>query len=158
MQAPKGWATKGWATKGIWVHFPQEKFEILMLWNTISSVLRARGQFLSMNWSLNLFPFYAYFYLRGFAYKNLVLCCLFGSFLDFSFSEIYSVRSFTISIIRIHLKISEHMWKNQDFSYPDSRLVRDSGLVLKQDQESPDEIRMVGQSDNRCQKLVRTYS
>ena len=153
MQAPKGWATKG-----IWVHFPQEKFEILMLWNTISSVLRARGQFLSMNWSLNLFPFYAYFYLRGFAYKNLVLCCLFGSFLDISFSEIYSVRSFTISIIRIHLKISEIMWKNQDFSYPDSRLVSDSGLVLKQDQESPDKIEMVGQSDNRCQKLVRTYS
>ena len=110
MQAPKGWATKG-----IWVHFPQEKFEILMLWNTISSVLRARGQLLSMNWSLNLFPFYAYFYLRGFAYKNLVLCCLFGSFLDISFSEIYSVSSVTISIIRIHLKISEHYVKKSGF-------------------------------------------
>ena len=68
-----------------------------------------------MNWSLNLFPFYAYFYLRGFAYKNLVLCCLFGSFLDISFSEIYSVSSVTISIIRIHLKISEHYVKKLGF-------------------------------------------
>ena len=73
-------APKGWATKGIWAHFPQEKFEILMLWNTISSVLRARGQFLSMNWSLNLFPFLCLFLLAWLCLQELGFMLSFWQF------------------------------------------------------------------------------
>ena len=38
-------ALKGWAARRVWGHSPPENFELLILWNAISGVLR--GQFLS---------------------------------------------------------------------------------------------------------------
>ena len=46
---------KGWATRGVWGHAPPENFEILVLWNVISSVLR--GQILSKMFSKSIVLF-----------------------------------------------------------------------------------------------------
>ena len=82
---------KGWAAKGIWGHSPQKIWKIgssempfLVFWED-NFCLRC---------SLNWLPFYASFYLPGFTYKYSILfyiSCGFKSFLDISFSWVYSV-------------------------------------------------------------------
>ena len=48
-------AVKGPATRGVWGHVPPENFEIFVLWNAISSVLR--GQILSKMFSKSIVLF-----------------------------------------------------------------------------------------------------
>ena len=48
-------------SRGVWGHAPPENFEILVLWNAISSVLR--GQILSKMFSLNQLSFLCLFLL-----------------------------------------------------------------------------------------------
>ena len=62
-------------------HATPENFELFMLWNAFSSVLR--GQFLS-KCQLNRCHFYAYSYLHGFTYKNSILFHILCSLLTFS--------------------------------------------------------------------------
>ena len=80
MGAPIGCAASG--SRGVF----RKKIEILMIWEAIPSVLR--GQFYAKSNEL-IVIFFAYFSLRVFVYKYLILIsisCSFLSFPDINFS------------------------------------------------------------------------
>ena len=106
------WTPKAQAARGDWGPAPPENFDILMLW---------RGQLLSEMFAKSI----VIFKLTG------ILICMAStantwfyfvfraiSFLDISFSWVYSVRCCCIRIIRIHLKISEQLVKIGIFPTP----------------------------------------
>ena len=82
-------ALKGRATRGVWGHAPPENFEILVLWNVISSVLR--GQFCP-NCSLNQLSFLGVFLfgvtLRRSSQLYFIFCAVFEIVLDIYYFQL----------------------------------------------------------------------
>ena len=111
---------------------PQKIFLILVLWNAISNVLRGQILFKMFSKSIVLFMliFIAVTSRRssGFFFIQVVR---FLKLLWISLSaEVYSVWCHCMSIIRIHLKISEQLSKSEIF-LSRTHIDRDSGFSSK---------------------------
>ena len=80
--------------RGVWGHFPPDFFEILILWNAISSVLS--GQFLPkvLAKSIVIFMLFLFGWLFAWLFEQIVDFILyfggFWSFLDIRISKVYS--------------------------------------------------------------------
>ena len=113
-------AVKGPTTRGVWGHAPPENYEILVLWNAISSVLR--GQILSKMFS-----------------KSIVLLCLFllawirveeVNYILYKLCGFWNCSGyhFQLSILCV-VSLYEFIWKFQNncrnlkFSYPERILI-----------------------------------
>ena len=80
---------KGRATRGVWGHAPPENFEILVLWNVISSVLR--GQILSKLFSKSTVIFRRIFIgvtLRRSSQLYFIFCVVFEIVLDIYYFQL----------------------------------------------------------------------
>ena len=121
-------AVKGPTTRGVWGHAPPENFEILVLWNAISSVLR--GQILFKMFSKSIVLFMLIFIgvtSHGSSQFYFIQVVRFLKLLWISLSAKYtSVWCHCMSIIRIHLKISEQLSKSEIF-LSRTHIDRDSG-------------------------------
>ena len=111
-------------SRGVWGHAPPENFEILVLWNAISSDLR--GKILSKRFSKSIVLFMLIFIgvtSRRSSQFYFVQVVRFLKLLWISLSAKYtSVWCHCMSIIRIHLKISEQLSKSE-ISYPERILI-----------------------------------
>ena len=122
------WAVKGQTTRGVWGHAPPENYEILVLWNAISSVLR--GQILSKMFSKSIVLFMLIFIgvnsrrSSQFYFKQVVR---FLKLLWISLSTKYTMCGV---IVWIHLKISEQLSKSEIF-LSRTHIDRDSGFSSK---------------------------
>ena len=118
------WAVKRSTTRGVWGHAPPENFEILVLWNAISSVLR--GQILS-KCSLNQLSFLCLFLYKlcgfwncsGYHFQLSILC--------------------VVSLYEYHKNLFENfrttVCRNLKFSYPERILI---GIrVFREKSEGP---------------------
>ena len=99
----------------IFQHLRSNKFEIFMLWNAISSLLRR--QFMSKMFAIINCHFYAYYYFHGLLLKYLILFYI----LDIIFSKCTLVLFW---VYKYHKNSFENIrCQNWDFSYPDCILV-----------------------------------
>ena len=124
---------KGPTTRGVWGHAPPENFEVLVLWNAISSVLR--GQILS-KCCLNQLSFFMLIFIgvtsRRSSQFYFIQVVRFLKLLWISLSAKYTLCGVIVwsSIIRIHLKISEQLSKSEIF-LSRTHIDRDSGFSSK---------------------------
>ena len=138
-------AVKGPTTRGVWGHAPPGKFEILVLWNAISSDLR--GQILSKRFSKSIVLFMLIFIgvtsRRSSQFYFIKVVRLF-KLLWISLS-VYSVWCHCMSIIRIHLKISEQLYV-EIWNFPIPNAYWSGFGIFEQNRKDPDEIRMIKES------------
>ena len=138
-------AVKGSTTRGVWGHAPPENFEILVLWNAISSDLR--GQILSKRFSKSIVLFMLIFIgvtSRRSSQFYFIKVVRLLKLLWISLS-VYSVWCHCMSIIRIHLKISEQLYV-EIWNFPIPNAYWSGFGYFEKNRKDPDEIRMVKES------------
>ena len=114
--------------RGVWGHAPPENFEILVLWNAISSVLR--GQILSKMFSKSIVLFMLIFIgvtSRRSSQFYFIQVVRFLKLLWISLSTKYTLCGV---IVWIHWKISEQLSKSEIF-LSRTHIDRDSGFSSK---------------------------
>ena len=120
-------SSEGATSRGVWGHAPPENFEILVLWNAISSILR--GQILSKMFSKSIVLFMLIFIgvtSRKSSQFYFIQVVWFLKLLWISLSTKYTLCGV---IVWIHLKISE-LSKSEIF-LSRTHIERDSGFSSK---------------------------
>ena len=121
-------SSEGATSRGVWGHAPPENFEILVLWNAISSVLR--GQILFKMFSKSIVLFMLIFIgvtSRRSSQFYFIQVVRFLKLLWISLSTKYTMSGV---IVWIHLNISEQLSKSEIF-LSRTQIDRDSGFSSK---------------------------
>ena len=136
-------AVKGPTTRGVWGHAPSENFEILVLWNAISSVLR--GQILSKMFSKPIVLFMLIFIgvtSRRSSQFYFIQVVRFLKLLWISLSAKYTlcgvIENFrtTVEIGNFNFLIPNAYWSG-------------FGTVFEQNRKDPDKTRMIKESSQK---------
>ena len=130
-------------TRGVWGHAPPENFEILVLWNAISSVLR--GQILSKMFSKSIVLFMLIFIgvtSRRSSQFYFIQVVRFLKLLWISLSAKYTLCGvIVIENFRTTVEISNFPIPNAYWS--------GFGTIFEQIRKDPDEIRMIKESSQK---------
>ena len=138
-------AVKGPTTRGVWGHAPPENFEILVLWNAISSVLR--GQILSKMFSKSIVLFMLIFVgvtSRRSSQFYLYKSCGFWNCSGYHFQlSILCV----VSLYEYHINLFENFRKTVEIrNFPIPNTYWSGFGIFEQNRKDPDEIRMTKES------------
>ena len=132
-------AVKGPTTRGVWGHAPPENFEILVLWNAISSVLR--GQILSKMFSKSIVLLMLIFIGVTLRRSSQFYFIQVVRFLNCSGYHFQLSILCVVSLYEYHTSMSVEIW---NFLIPNAYW---SGFgIFEQNRKDPDEIRMIKES------------
>ena len=138
-------AVKGQTTIGVWEHAPPENFEILVLWNAISSVLR--GQILSKMFSKSIVLFMLIFIgvtsRRSSRYILYKLC----GFWNCSGNHFQLSILCVVSLYEYHKNSFENFRTTVEiWNFPIPNAYRSGFGIFEQNRKVPNEIRMIKES------------